>query len=151
MLNRTIDDEGRLITKRLHVIYQRLPHFITVLFGNITVYGGEETIVDPKNRTLTVRSKNLSFTKQAAALDLSVYKQDPENASKTSFFKQTTTFARTSVIGSSQIERWYAYNEGHHHTKTVNVINEILSGKLQPDYSIPEEHGDRKSTKKKGM
>ena len=80
-----------------------------------------------------------------------MYKQDPENASKTSFFKQTTTFARTSVIGSSQIERWYAYNEGHHHTKTVNVINEILYGKLQPDYSIPEEHGDRKSTKKKGM
>ncbi len=151
MLSRSIDEEGRLITKRLHVIYQRLPHFITALFGNITVYGGEETIVDPKNRTLTVRSKNLSFTKQAAALDVSVYKEDPENASKTSFFKQTTTFAKTAVIGSSQIERWYAYNEGHHHTKTVHVINEILSGKLQPDYSVPEKSCDPKSTKKKAM
>lgn len=139
MLSRSIDAEGRLITKRLHVIHQRLPHFITALFGNITVYGGEETIVDPKTKTLTVRSKNLSFTRQAAALDTSLYTVDPEDASKTSFFKRTTTFAKTNVIGSNQIERWYAYNEGHHHTKTVNAINEIISGKLQPDYSVPAE------------
>ena len=123
MLSRSIDAEGRLITKRLHVIHQRLPHFITALFGNITVYGGEETIVDPKTKTLTVRSKNLSFTRQAAAL----------------------TFAKTNVIGSNQIERWYAYNEGHHHTKTVNAINEIISGKLQPDYSVPAEEENHKA------
>ena len=109
MLSRSIDAEGRLITKRLHVIHQRLPHFITALFGNITV------------------------------LDTSLYTVDPEDASKTSFFKRTTTFAKTNVIGSNQIERWYAYNEGHHHTKTVNAINEIISGKLQPDYSVPAE------------
>ena len=84
-------------------------------------------------------------------LDGVIAKEDPENASKTSCFKQTTTFAKTAVIGSSQIERWYAYNEGHHHTKTVHVINEILSGKLQPDYSVPEKSCDPKSTKKKAM
>ena len=138
MLNRYIDSEGRLVTKRLHVITQNLPYFMCRLFGNITTYGGEETIIDPKKKILSIRSKNLSFTRQATALDTSSYTVCPTDSSKTLYEKSTTTYGSTASLLNNQIEKWYAYNEGHHFKKGVDVINSILSGATVIDYGVDE-------------
>ena len=60
VLSRSIDSEGRLVTKRLHVIYQDIPAFVKAIIGDVVTYAGEESIVDPKTQTLTLRTKNLS-------------------------------------------------------------------------------------------
>lgn len=84
------------MTKRLHVITQNLPYFMCRLFGNITTYGGEETIIDPKKKILSIHSKNLSFTRQATALDTSSYTVCPTDPSKTLYVKSTTTYGSYS-------------------------------------------------------
>lgn len=126
------------MTKRLHVITQNLPYFMSRLFGNITTYGGEETIIDPKNRILSIHSKNLSFTRQATALDTSSYTVCPTDPSKTLYVKSTTTYGSTASILNNQIEKWYAYNEGHHFKRGVDVMNSILFGNVVIDYGVEE-------------
>ena len=64
VLSRKIDEKGRLLTKRLHVIYQEIPSFLKAIVGNVVTYGGEESIVDPKSQTVEIRSRNLSFCSQ---------------------------------------------------------------------------------------
>ncbi|KAK8789380.1 hypothetical protein WA588_001265 [Blastocystis sp. NMH] len=140
VLNRTIDEKGRLVTKRLHVISQKLPYFIRCIFGDIVTYGGEESIIDPKEKALQIRSKNLSFTRQATVLDTSSYTVCADDPSKTLYVKSTTTYGSTASILNNQIEKWYAYNEGHHFKKGVDVINDILFGRVVIDYGVtPDE------------
>ena len=113
------------------MIYQNLPYFIQRVFGNIVTYGGEESIIDPKKKQLIIHSKNLSFTRQAAALYVSSYTVCENDPKKTDYKKSTTTFAKITLLMSSQIEKWYAYNEGHHFKKSVEVMNDILFGKVK--------------------
>ena len=141
MLNRTIDEKGRLVTKRLHVINQKLPYFIRCIFGDI--YGGEESIIDPKEKVLQIRSKNLSFTRQATVLDTSSYTVCADDPSKTLYVKSTTTYGSTASILNNQIEKWYAYNEGHHFKKGVDVINDILFGRVVIDYGVTPDEPER--------
>ena len=143
MLNRTIDEKGRLVTKRLHVISQKLPYFIRCIFGDIVTYGGEESIIDPKEKVLQIRSKNLSFTRQATALDTSSYTVCADDPSKTLYVKSTTTYGSTASILNNQIEKWYAYNEGHHFKKGVDVINDILFGRVVIDYGVTPDEPER--------
>ena len=139
VLNRHIDSEGRLVTKRLHVIHQKLPYFMQCITGNVVTYGGEESIVDPKKKIVTIHAKNLSFTKQAAALDTSSYTVNPDDPNKTDYVKSTTTFGKTYSLINNQIEKWYAYNEGRHFLKGVEVLNDIISGRVVIDYGVESE------------
>ena len=70
VLSRTVDSEGRLVTKRLHVIYQDVPCFVKAIVGDIVTYAGEESIVDPKTKTMTLRTKNLSLNCVASVDEL---------------------------------------------------------------------------------
>ena len=89
---------------------------------------------------LQIRSKNLSFTRQATVLDTSSYTVCADDPSKTLYVKSTTTYGSTASILNNQIEKWYAYNEGHHFKKGVDVINDILFGRVVIDYGVtPDE------------
>ena len=107
--------------------------------GNVVTYGGEESIVDPKKKTVTIHAKNLSFTKQATALDTSSYTVNPDDPNKTDYVKSTTTFGKTYSLINNQIEKWYAYNEGRHFLKGVEVLNDIISGRVVIDYGVESE------------
>ena len=124
------------MTKRLHVIYQNLPYFMQRIVGNIVTYGGEESIIDPKTKQLTIHSKNLSFTRQAAALDVSSYTVCENDPKKTDYKKSTRMFAKIAMLMAGQIERWYAYNEGHHFKKSVDVMNDILFGRVKINFGL---------------
>lgn len=139
VLNRTIDSEGRLITKRLHVIYQKLPYYLQRITGNVVTYGGEESIIDPKTKEVIIHTKNLSFTHQASAFDVSRYVVNPDNPEKTDYVKSTTTFGKTHGMINYQIEKWYAYNEGKHFKKGVNVLNDFILGRLEVDFGFDYE------------
>lgn len=136
VLNRYIDEDGRLVTKRLHVIQQRLPYFIQSIAGNIVTYGGEESIIDPRNKTVIIHTKNLSFTNEASVLDVGSYCVNPEDPSKTDYIKTTITCGKTLGIVNGQIERWYAYNEGRHFKKGIHVIDDFLCGRVVVDYGV---------------
>lgn len=135
VLNRYLDEQGRLVTKRLHVIYQRIPYYIQLVSGKVVTYGGEESIIDPLKKEVQVVTKNLSFTNQASVVDVSSYRENTENPNETDYSKTTTTSGKISAI-NNQIERWYLKNEKKHFLNGINVMNDIILGKVKIDFGL---------------
>lgn len=129
VLDRFIDKDGRLVTKRLHIIYQKIPYYIQMISGRVVTYGGEESIVDPYKKEIHIVTKNLSFTNQASVVDISSIQVNPLDPNKTDYLKTTTVSGNVCFI-SDQIERWYIGNERKHFKNGIWVINDILKGKF---------------------
>ena len=131
VLNRYIDEEGRLVTKRLHVIYQDVPSWVRAIIGDIVTYAGEESIADPKNKTLTLRTKNLNLTSIAAVDELCVYKPSREDATKTSYTKNMTVQGWMTGFVNCTLEGWFVDNDKKNRGNGINVMDEIIGGVAQ--------------------
>ena len=107
VLNRYIDSEGRLVTKRLHVIYQEIPSFVKAIIGDCVTYAGEESVVDPKTKTLTLRTKNLSLTSLATIDELCTYTACTSDPEKTEYTKELSVQGLMGGLLNSNLEKWY--------------------------------------------
>jgi len=64
VLSRTLDDEGRLITKRLMCVQQSVPASLRPFSrGYDTFYAVEETVVDANNKILQLTTRNVTFSR----------------------------------------------------------------------------------------
>ena len=126
VLSRSIDSEGRLVTKRLHVIYQDIPACVKAIIGDVVTYAGEESIVDPKTQTLTLRTKNLSLNCFATVDELCVYKPSAADPSKTEYSKKLSVQGGLSGLLNLKLENWFISTDNQNRSKGINVMNEIL-------------------------
>ena len=138
VINRTIDEEGRLVTKRLHVVYQEVPYFIRAILGNVASYAGEESIVDPKKKYLTMRTKNLSLGCVALCDELCEYTPNAENPAKTTFQKSIHVQGWLYGLINSKVEDWCVDVDKKNRCNGVNVMNDIIQGFAQ--FVIPTSH-----------
>ena len=136
VINRTIDPEGRLVTKRLHVVYQEVPAFIRAIIGNVVSYAGEESIVDPKTKTLTLRTKNLSLNTVALCDELCIYTPLREDPTKTNYVKRIHVHGWLCGLVNSQIENWCVDVDKKNRGNGINVMNDILQSFT--NFIIPE-------------
>lgn len=127
MLNRFIDSNGCLVTKRLHVVYQEVPYYIRAIIGDYVSYAGEESIIDPKSKTLTMRTKNISLGCVASCDELCVYTPESGNPSKTNYSKTIHVQAWLYGLLNTQIENWCVDVDKKNRGKGVTVMDEILS------------------------
>ena len=138
VINRTIDEEGRLVTKRLHVVYQEVPYFIRAILGNVASYAGEESIIDPKKKYLTMRTKNLSLGCVALCDELCVYTPNAENPAKTTFQKSIHVQGWLYGLINSKVEDWCVDVDKKNRCNGVNVMNDIIQSFAQ--FVIPTSH-----------
>lgn len=131
VLSRHINSEGCLVTKRLHVIYQDVPAFIAALGGNIVTYAGEESVVDPKNKTMTLRTKNLSLTSVASVDEFCTYCQSKEDPSKTAYSKRLEINGFLPGFLNSQIEGYFVYADAQNRGNGIRVMDDIIKGVSQ--------------------
>lgn len=79
-LDRHVDKEGRLITKRLMGTQWSLPSFAIYILGlQDMCYGIEHSIVDPRAKTMTLKGRNLTFSGFVGIEENLVYSQHPED------------------------------------------------------------------------
>ena len=140
VLSRRIDEQGRLVTKRLHVVYQEVPYFIRAILGNMASYAGEESIVDPKTKTLTLRTKNLSMSCIASCDELCVYRPLASDPSKTDYRKSICVQGWLYGLLNSQIENWCVDVDKKNRGNGIRVMDDIISSFAQfviptPDHS----------------
>lgn len=128
VLNRYIDEEGRLVTKRIHVAYQDVPSYIRYFLGNVASYAGEESVVDPKTKTLTLRTKNLTLGCVALCDELCVYTPMPGNPAKTHYNKGVHVQGWLYGIINSMIEDWCIDVDKKNRGNGINVMDEIIRG-----------------------
>ena len=125
VLNRYMDMNGRLVTKRLHVIYQDVPSFVSALIGNVVTYAGEESIVDPKEKTLTIRTRNLNLTSIACVKELCNYSVCTDDRSKTEYYKKLEVQGWMTGLLNCSLEKWFIDTDIRNRGNGINVMDEI--------------------------
>ena len=130
ILDRKIDQDGQLITKRLFVKTSSCPKWIERLMKTRNVHVLEESFLDPIRQTLTTTTKNLGMTNLMSVEEVCVYRQHPENnlwtivERRTNFDSNLSGFKRLAILKLS-LER-YKYNI----TKTDSGFQQVIR-KLQ--------------------
>ncbi|KAI9480872.1 MAG: PRELI-like family-domain-containing protein [Benjaminiella poitrasii] len=102
VLNRTIDPEtGILTTERLITVKQNVPKLLLKIMGTKeTQFVREVSTIDPKAKTFTLTSQNLSLRNIMKCYEEISYTVSPENSEKTQFTQQATL-----TVGSF-LKRW---------------------------------------------
>lgn len=123
--SRYIDEQGRLVTKRLHVISQDVPSFIKALVGTPVSYAGEESVVDPVKKTLTMKTINLSMGCLATIDELCRYTSKTDNTAR--YVKKLNVFGHCNSFINSTVEDWCISVDAANRFNGFKVMEEIAS------------------------
>ena len=126
VLNRYIDEDGCLVTKRLHAVYQETPSYIRAFVGDYCSYAGEESIINPKTKTFSMRTKNISLGCIALCDELCVYKPLPGDMSKTDYRKYVHVHAYLYGFINNLVEDWCVDVDRKNRGNGITVMDEIL-------------------------
>ena len=141
-MNQYVDDDGRLVLKRLQIASQKLPYYIQRITGDCSFYGGEVIIIDSNTKKMDIISKNISFADRASAQNVSAICPNPDSVLHTDYSKSTKTHCSVYLF-AHQIERWYANNEKKLFNKGVKVIDDILSDTFVCNLEVEDEEYSR--------
>ncbi|GBG24075.1 Phosphoglycerate mutase 1 [Hondaea fermentalgiana] len=86
VLDRTVDDQGRLHTTRLMCVQQSLPSVLKPFAGNCdSYYAIERSTVDPARKTLVLETRNLTFGSILHADETCTYKAATDGSDRTEY------------------------------------------------------------------
>ncbi|KAM9410319.1 PRELI domain containing protein 3B [Pholidichthys leucotaenia] len=105
VLDRNIDRQGRLHSKRLLSTEWGLPSIVKSLIGSSRTYTyvQEQSVVDPKEKTFELQSSNITFTNMVSVDERLTYKPHPEDPEKT-ILTQEAIISVKGVSLSSYLE-----------------------------------------------
>jgi len=102
VLNRSVDDAGRLSTRRLVVAQLKVPTILASFVARRidSWYAIEDTLVDAKARQLQVTMRNVSYGRVVEAVQSSTYKPGPDG-------DDTTLLETTVDIKCASTVPWF--------------------------------------------
>ncbi|XP_004547729.1 PRELI domain containing protein 3B [Maylandia zebra] len=105
VLDRKIDTQGCLHSKRLLSTEWGLPSIVKSLVGNARTYTyvQEQSVIDPKEQTFELQSSNITFTNMVSVDEKLTYKPHPEDPEKT-ILTQEAIISVKGVSLSSYLE-----------------------------------------------
>ncbi|XP_015257974.1 PRELI domain containing protein 3B [Cyprinodon tularosa] len=105
VLERNVDQQGRLRSTRLLSTEWGLPSIVKSLIGNVRscTYIQESSVVDPKERTFELQSSNITFTNMVSVDEKLTYKPHPEDPERT-ILTQEAIISVKGVSLSSYLE-----------------------------------------------
>ncbi|CAO3661821.1 unnamed protein product [Umbelopsis ramanniana] len=105
VLDRRVEpDTGVLITERLITVKQNVPTIILKLMGTgYTQYVREISRIDPKSKTLTMDSINLTLSSYMSVAESIKYTEHPSEPGKTQFTQQAAISAGTKLARWSSL------------------------------------------------
>lgn len=91
VIERKMDDEGRLRSHRLMSTTWGMPLWVAKLIGIQEVcYASEHSIVDPKSKTFSLNSRNVTLANVLRVDEKLVYTQHPKDPTKTLLTQEAT-------------------------------------------------------------
>ena len=140
VVSRSIDKDGNLRTARVARCRQDVPRFAQSFFGKYCfVY--EETIVDPKVKTLNLKTVNISYGNAFRVEEHCSYKQHPDNKEWTEYKQEARITAFVPFI-SKKLEQVSVELSGVNASKGLNtmesICKDIFEGKFKNAYALCE-------------
>ncbi|XP_029908267.1 PRELI domain containing protein 3B [Myripristis murdjan] len=105
VLDRKVDKQGRLHSKRLLSTEWGLPSIVKSIIGNTRTctYVQEQSVVDPNKKSFELQSSNITFTNMVSVDERLTYKPHPEDPDKT-ILTQEAIISVKGVSLSSYLE-----------------------------------------------
>ncbi|XP_072169306.1 PRELI domain containing protein 3A-like [Diadema setosum] len=101
VIDRKVDSRGRLHSRRLLSTEWGLPGWVRSLIGlQPTCYGSEYSIVDPKEKTFTAQTANISLQNYVTIHERLVYKPHPTNKDATVLTQEAIVTVKGLSLGS---------------------------------------------------
>ncbi|RUS24383.1 PRELI-like family-domain-containing protein [Jimgerdemannia flammicorona] len=99
VLNRAVDPvTGVLTTERLIAVQQNAPAIIMKLIGgSSTQFVREISVIDPRQKKLTMKSINLTMSHLISCEETVTYQEDPTDASRTVFTQSAAITAGSTL------------------------------------------------------
>ena len=115
----------------MHIIHQDVPAFIYAVVGNVVTYAGEESVVNPYTKTMTLRTKNLSMSTFVSVDELCTYSQCTDNPDKTQYTKNLAITGLLTGFVNYRLESWFVDADMRNRNNGINVMDEIIGGVSQ--------------------
>ncbi|CAI5743346.1 unnamed protein product [Peronospora destructor] len=127
VLDRRLDEEGRLVTTRLaKVIQKNVPGWVRSALGDST-YVFEETICDPQLKRLVLKSTNLSLRSVATIEETCVYSVHPESDRNTLYEAEAKVTAFVPLL-NRKLESFSVTRGADTAAKGIRAVEEICNG-----------------------
>ncbi|XP_065351561.1 protein preli-like [Cloeon dipterum] len=149
---RQVDSKGQLRSLRLLTKTNLPPKWGEHVVSNRTVKIIEESVVDPKTKTMTTYTRNIGYTKVMSITEKVVYRQSSESSNQT--VAERTAWIDSQVFGLSRpiqafgLERFkkncVKAENGFHH-----VLNLMFPGHLAPAVVHTHKHSVLSEQKEK--
>lgn len=141
VLDRRLDAQGRLVTARLAKCSQgNLPSWARSIVGGSS-YVYEETVCDPKAKTLVLKSTNLSFRAVATIEETCVYSQHPEDAQLTLYEAEAKVTAFVPLL-AKKLESLSVSRGAETAAKGIRAVeaicNDMFQGTFVPALCEPQ-------------
>ncbi len=107
IINKRFDPEtGVLYATRLITTHVRLPSFLESFYDNPTVYCVEESVVDPRNKTMTLKSKNVTLSSLMEVEETCIYTSPSNLKENRTHFRQDVKITAYLFGLAGKVENW---------------------------------------------
>ncbi len=115
---------GDLTTYRLIACESALPSWMSALGISSLAYALEQTVVNAKNKTMVIRSRNISGSSMMVVEEKCTYTQDPENAAWTQY-NQSANITSFLPIVRSKMENYTFASMTNRSKQGLAVMEEL--------------------------
>jgi len=129
VLDRKVDSKGVLHTHRVMKTEWGVPSWVEKMVGlNLKqpIYVSEQSEVDPKKKTMTLKSKNWTFSNYVSFDEKLVYSSDPKDPNKT-MLTHETAISVSNVPLTSTMEGLFISNSTSNSSKGLEGLEWVIS------------------------
>ncbi|CAL8135405.1 unnamed protein product [Orchesella dallaii] len=127
VLDRTVDEKGVLHTHRILSSKWGIPSWVQNIMGSPSImYSNEKSEVDPNNKTMVLKSRNITFCSNIAVDEHLVYSPHPSDPAKT-LLKQEAVVLVKGVPLSSYMESLLTTTISSNANKGRQAMNWVIS------------------------
>ncbi|XP_059172321.1 PRELI domain containing protein 3A-like [Physella acuta] len=126
VLDRSVDNEGRLKTHRLMSTSWGIPIWVTKLIGmQDTCFASEHSTVDPNSKTFTLRTKNVTLAHVLTVNEELIYTQHPTDPTKT-LLRQEATVTVSGLPLCNRLEQMVTDAMSNNASKGRQAIEHVI-------------------------
>lgn len=127
VVDRRIDEKGVLKTHRLLSTKWGIPGWATKIVGSDGIgHASEHSTVDPKNKTMELKTRNLTFCNMITIDETLVYSPHPEDKNKTCL-KQEAVINVKGIPFGSYIESFVCDNISKNASKGREAMDHVIN------------------------
>lgn len=125
IVNRRIDQEGRLITSRIMSGQAVLPAWLRAIGLPQSCYVVETSVVDPHSRRMVVKSVNVSGSSLVSVEETCTYAPCPTAPTTSTLYTQEARITAFLPFGSGKLESFLAANMAKKSRASTDVVEQL--------------------------